>query len=127
MKRKFEILVVDDDVGLASSLKDILEGEGHNTAVANDGQTAINLCGEKAFDLALIDILLPDITGDELIKKLIELSPLTEYIIITGNASIETAVEAVRQRQVIDYELKPVLDLEQLLAFIKQVAESKRT
>jgi len=124
MALKFDILIVDDDVDLASNLRDILEAEGYDTALAGDGQTAFTLCQEKTFELALIDLKLPDISGVKLIKKLARLSPGMEYIINTGYASLETAIEAVGQRHIIAYETKP-LDMDHLLALITQVAERR--
>lgn len=125
MAPKFDILIVDDDVDLASNLRDILEAEGYGTALAGDGQTALTLCHEKTFNLALIDLRLPDISGVKLIKKLARLSPGMEYIISTGYASVETAVEAVGQRHIIAYETKP-LDMNHILILITQVAERKQ-
>ena len=78
MKEQYSILIVDDEQDLAFNLKDILKGKGYNTTVANDGQTAINLCGEQEFDIGLIDIKLPDIQGVELIDKLSSLTPKME-------------------------------------------------
>jgi len=122
---KCNILVVDDDVELASNLQDILETAGYSAAIAADGQTALTLSREKAFDLGLIDIKLPDMSGVKLIEKLAELSPAMEYIIITGYASLETAVEAVRQKSIVAYETKP-LDIAHFLALTRQVIERKR-
>jgi len=125
MAPKFDILIVDDDADLASNLRDILEAEGYGTALAWDGQTALTLCHEKIFNLALIDLKLPDISGVKLIKKLARLSPRMEYIINTGYASLDTAVEAVGQRHIIAYETKP-LDMNHILMLITQVAERKQ-
>ncbi|MCD6567809.1 MAG: PAS domain S-box protein, partial [Dehalococcoidia bacterium] len=125
MERAFEILVVDDEVSLASNLQDILEAEGYHVGVAHDGGAALALCRERAFDLAIVDIKLPDISGLDLINKLTEISSGMLYIIITGYASLESAIEAVREEKVIAYETKP-LDLDRLLAFIRQVAARKK-
>jgi len=125
MERKFEILIVDDDVNLASNLQDILEVEGYNTAVAHDGQTALTLCRQKVFAVALIDIKLPDISGIKLIDKLHELSGETVYIITTGYASMDSAIEAVKHRNIVAYETKP-LNMNHLLALIAQIAERKQ-
>lgn len=59
----FEILIVDDDVDLASNLQNILQEEGYSSAVAKDGKTALTLCHEKDYDLVVADIKLPDIPG----------------------------------------------------------------
>ena len=125
MEREFEILFVEDDVGLASNLQDILEEKGYPVAVAHNGQTALALFREKIFDLALIDLKLPDMSGEELIDQLTALSPRTEYIIITGYASLEGAVEAVRKKIIIAYEIKPI-DIDRLVSFVDQVAKRKR-
>jgi len=125
MDQKPEILIVDDDVGLASNLQDILEEEGYNIAVAHDGQAAIDFFGKNVFDLVFIDIKIPDISGVELIDKLTKLSLETMYIIITGHATLETAIQAVRHKNVIAYKTKP-LDMNRLLVLTGQVIELKR-
>ena len=125
MAQKFEMLIVDDDIDLASNLQDVLETEAYSTAVAHDGQTAFALCHKKAFDLAIIDIKLPDMSGVKLIQELAKLFPGTEYIISTGYASMETAVEAVGQKHIVAYETKP-LNMDHLLALVKQVVERRQ-
>jgi len=114
MDRSFQILIVDDDVDLALNLKDILQEEGYSSAVAKDGKTALTLCHEKEFDLVVADIKLPDIPGLELTAKLAELFPGLECIIITGHTSLESAIKAVKRRDIIAYESKP-LDMNHLL------------
>jgi PAS domain S-box-containing protein len=125
LEKRFKILVVDDDVGLALNLQDILEAEGYTAAVVHDGQTALTIFHEKAFDLAVVDIKLPDILGLELINELAKISIRTLYIIITGYASLENAIEAVKTEKVVAFETKPI-DMDHFMALIKQVAERKR-
>ncbi len=125
MDRKSEILIVDDDVGLALNLQDILEAEGYNTAVAHDGQAARALSGEKVFDMAFVDIKLPDIQGVELIDKLADILPKTEFVIITGYATLETAIVAAGNRNVVAYQTKP-LDMDHLLTLTRQLVGRKR-
>ena len=126
MQHKSEILIVDDDVGLASNLKDILGAESYDVTVAHSGKAALSLDPENSFDLAIVDIKLPDIQGSELIQKLIERFPKGgEYIIITGYASLDTAIEVVGKRHVVAYLTKP-LDMDNLLALIRQVVERRR-
>ncbi len=125
MERQFNILIVDDDVALSSNLQDVLEGEGYGAVAVYDGQAALSLCRDKVFDLALIDIKLPGITGVKLIEALATLSPGTEYIIITGYASLETAIEAVKQKNIAAYETKP-FNMNRLLPLVRQIAERRR-
>ncbi|HEX74279.1 MAG TPA: PAS domain S-box protein [Dehalococcoidia bacterium] len=126
MEGKLEILIVGNDVGLTSKLQDILEAEGYTTAVAHDGHIAISIYREKVFDLAIVDIKLPDMLGMELTRQLNELQPEVGYIIITGYASLDNAIEAVEMEKIIAYETKPI-DMNHFLALIKQVAEHKHT
>jgi len=125
LEPKSAILIVEDDVNLASNLQDVLEKEGYSAAVAYDGEAALTLCAEQVFDLALIDIKLPDVQGVDLVEKLAELSPVTEYIIITAYPSLETAVAGIGQNGIIGYETKP-LDMGRLISLIRQFTERKR-
>ncbi len=125
MERIFDVLIVDDDVELASNLRYILEVEGYGVAVAYDGQTAIILSREKAFNLAIINIELPDISGVKLVPALAELLPEMEYIISTDSASMDGIIELVGRREIVAYETKP-LEMDRLLALIAQVVERKR-
>ncbi len=125
MEGKYAILIVDDNVDLADSLRDVLETEDYSIAVANDGQAAIALHDKNAFDLALVDIRLPDMSGADLINKLAGLSPRMEYIIITGYASINSAIDAVGQRNIVGYLTKP-LNMDHVLVTCNQALARKR-
>lgn len=125
METKSAILIVGDDPNLAANLQNILELEGYRNAIAGDSQAAISLNHEQAFALAIVDIKLPDMSGLKLIEKLAELSPTTEYIIITGYASLETAIESVGQRHIVAYETKP-LNIDHILSLVKQVTQRKQ-
>ncbi|MBI4295861.1 MAG: response regulator [Chloroflexi bacterium] len=125
-KAGFPILIVDDDVELALNLHDILEEEGYSVTVARDGQSALEICAKMDFPLAFVDIKLPDIDGVALVEKLGGCCQSLEAILITGYASIDTAIAAVRQNKIIAYETKP-LNFGFLLSFVRQVYERKRT
>ncbi len=125
MAREFTILIVDDDQDMASNLQDILNLEGYTTAVAYEGQTALALCREKDFGLAIVDIKLPDMSGTELTKQLSEISHGIEHIIITGYWSMGSAIEAVGQRDIVSYEIKPV-DRDRFLTLVEQVMKRRQ-
>ena len=65
-----KILIVDDENDIAELISDILEDEGYETVIANDGKTAINLVREENFDLILLDVMMPDIDGFTFCKKI---------------------------------------------------------
>lgn len=120
MEKDNWILIVDDDQELASNLKQLLDYEGYKAMAVYDGQTALNLCHDQAFKIGLIDIRLPDTSGVKLVNKLIELLPGFGCILMTGHASLATAVEAVKQKHILSYEIKP-LDMDRLLSIIHQI------
>ncbi|MFO8010923.1 MAG: PAS domain S-box protein [Dehalococcoidia bacterium] len=118
---QLSILIVDDDEDLAQSLRDLLELEGYSPAVCHSGEAAISIIEETGFDLALIDIRLPDMPGLELVWELRKRDPEIESIIITGYGTVELASRAVGDKGITAFWNKPV-DQEQLLAFLGQVA-----
>jgi PAS domain S-box-containing protein len=119
------ILIVDDDVDLASNLQDILQEEGYQVEVANNGEGALLLCREGTLNLIIADIKLPDISGVELTQQIEAICPSAEVIIVTGYASIDSAIAAVKQRNVIGYHMKP-LEIRPMLALVKQVMERQQ-
>ncbi|MEE8392525.1 MAG: response regulator transcription factor [Anaerolineae bacterium] len=100
------ILVVDDEVNIRTSLKEMLERDGHHVVTAESGEAALALFSTHEFDLALIDLRLTGIGGIEVLTALRQQSPNTVAIVLTAHASLETAVEALR-KGAHDYLFKP--------------------
>ena len=100
------ILVVDDEEGIRKSLKAILEEDGYIVDTAENGRLAISKAKAGYYNLALIDIRLPDMDGVELLKVLGETTPKMVRIIITGYPSLENAIDAVN-RGADGYIVKP--------------------
>lgn len=124
MERKEKILVVDDDPNLRKTLADILRVKGYETAVAGTGTEAIAAAERGMFSLALIDLMLPDIPGLEVMERIKTISPLTEAIILTGHASMDTAIKATSQGA-FSYLLKPY-QMDELLQQITHAVERKQ-
>ena len=124
MTAKETILVVDDDPNLRKTLADILKVKGYATAVAANGAEAITAAEREKFSLALIDLMLPDMPGLEVMKRIKTISPLTEAIILTGHASMGTAIEATGQGA-FSYLLKPY-QMDALLQTIRHAVERKQ-
>lgn len=124
MERKARIIIIDDDKNLAQNICDILVQENYLVNVAYDGSEGILKCQNNVYDIALIDVKLPDIIGNEVVKKITELSPKTECILMTGHASLENAILAVEQKTVVAYEIKP-LDMDHILALLCQIIKRK--
>ena len=92
-----KILVVDDDQGMRDYLEIMLTREGYDVTTASGGREAISSCKKKKFDLVITDLKMPKIGGIDILKAIKEHSPETMVILITGYASGETAVEAMKE------------------------------
>ncbi|MDD4928633.1 MAG: ATP-binding protein [Gallionella sp.] len=121
---KAKVLVVDDDPNIRKTLSDILRVKGYETTTASTGGDAIAAAEQQIFSLTLIDLMLPDIPGLDVMARIKALSPLTETIILTGHASIDTAIEATRQGA-FSYLIKPY-QLDDLLQKIGHAVERQQ-
>src|SRR3954468_11479033 len=123
LSNPLRILVVDDDAQMLRTITDILRVHGYSPDTAVTGETAIKLAEdlETPAAVALIDLSLPDIDGIELVTRLRAISDLTEVVILTGNASVDSAVRALRE-QSYDYLIKPVQP-DHLLATLERSGE----
>ncbi len=90
------ILIVDDEPGIRQSLKGVFEDEGFTTDVVSSGEDCLKKAAGDSYDLVLLDIWLPGIDGLETLRKLREESPATRVIMISGHATIATAVSATK-------------------------------
>jgi DNA-binding NtrC family response regulator len=103
----YRVLIVDDDLDFAASLKLILENEDYKPLMAHSEEEALEVVGDNTVDLALLDIRLGQDDGIDLLLKLKEIQPDILCIMVTGFGSIETAIQALRNGAY-DYLRKPV-------------------
>ncbi len=101
-----KILVVDDELHIRTSLTVILTRDGYQVVAVESGEDALKCIVDEKFDLALIDLRLGDMGGMDVLAALRQHSPDTIVIVLTGHASLETAVETLRQGAH-DYLFKP--------------------
>ncbi len=106
MKQNSKILVVDDDPNHRKTLAVILRSKAYDTVVAGTGAEAIAAAKPGGISVALIDLMLPDMDGIEVMARIKAINPLTEAIVLTGHASMDTAIEATKQGAY-SYLLKP--------------------
>jgi len=118
------ILVVDDEMGIREGCKRALSAEGYAVDDAEDGNAGLEKVMENAYDLLLVDLMMPGISGLELIAKIHLIDPEIISVVITGYATIETAVEAMK-KGAYDYLPKP-FSPDALIAVVKRGLE-KRT
>jgi DNA-binding NtrC family response regulator len=118
------ILVVDDDENIRKVLTAILEDEKYNVESVGTAKEAIDKFKKKFFNIALIDIKLPDMEGIDLLTKIKDTTPRMRKIIITGYPTLQNAVDALN-RGADAYILKP-FDVEKVLKSIKEQLQKQR-
>jgi len=119
-----QILVVDDEPRVLESIQFFLTREGYGTDKASCGRDAISLFGEKRFDLVLLDISMPGMDGFEVMDHLFGLDPEVLVIMVTGYATVESAVRALKQGAW-DYLKKP-FEYADLIKTVKNALTQKR-
>lgn len=125
-----KMLVVDDEQGIRITLKEFLKEDGYEVHVAENADAAIKLLRQIEFDVVVSDIILPRVTGVDLLKAIREVAPYVKVIMMTGEPTVETAAESLRSGA-FDYLFKPiskdvVLKIVRNALNIKTLEEDKR-
>ncbi len=118
-----KILVVDDERKMCVILKGMLEERGHDVTAIEDGQEAGDLVRGQEFDLVITDLKMAPVDGLELLRRVKKTSPETEVVLMTAYASVQTAIEAMKQGAY-DYIIKP-FDLEEMGLLVEKIAEKR--
>jgi len=121
---KPQILIVDDDEAICKTLSTILQAEGYRTTIATSAKETLEKTKTQFFNLALLDIKLPDMEGTQLLAQLQETTPETIKIMVTGYPSLKNAVEALNFGAE-SYIMKPI-DPAELLKTIKNKLEAQK-
>src|SRR5262245_42015207 len=124
MAGAIHILAVDDDDVACELLREVLEQEGYRVSTATTGQAAIDLAREVPFDLAIVDIRMPDISGIEVLKAPKRASPQMPVLMTTAYSSMNTAIEAIREGAY-DYLSKPC-KMEELTLTVERALEQSK-
>jgi DNA-binding NtrC family response regulator len=121
------LLVVDDDRAILTLVGTIALAEGFDVATTVEGGDAMNQLRQRPADLALVDLRMPGITGLEVLKAIRDISPRCRVVLMSGHATIDSAVEAVKLGAM-DYLTKPfdLQRLRQLLAAVRDDADERR-
>src|SRR5687768_2238918 len=103
---RIKVLIAEDEEHLGTILEQFLIGRGYHVTVTRDGKSALTALRSEAYDVALLDIVMPEMDGLEVLRNIREDAAHPEVIIITGNGTIETAITAIRLGAY-DYLSKP--------------------
>ncbi|PYN35194.1 MAG: hypothetical protein DME01_12740 [Candidatus Rokuibacteriota bacterium] len=118
------LLVVDDDQVARELLAETLGREGYRVRVAGGGEEALRLAGAEPFDMALVDLRMPDLDGLAVLKQLAMIQPDLPVVILTAFATIETAIEAVNAGA-FDYLSKP-FRMEEIKIVVRRTLDARR-
>jgi two-component system cell cycle sensor histidine kinase/response regulator CckA len=119
-----KILIVDDEPRMCESLRMLLGGNGYEVYTAGSGAEARTIMQDRQFDVALVDMVMPDTDGHQLMDLINQKDPDTDVIVITGDTSLEFAIGALK-RGAYDYVRKP-FELEELLTTVENALKQKR-
>jgi len=115
------ILVIDDERAIRNTLKEVLEYEKHEVALAEDGPSGLEMFSVNSYDIVLCDIKMSKMDGIEVLQKIFETASDVPVIMISGHGNIDTAVEAIK-KGAYDFLEKP-LDLNRLLITIRNATD----
>ena len=123
LERPFQVLVVDDEEIARTNLEHILKKDGHRVKTAANGLEALERLKEQKFDLILTDLKMDKMDGIQLLEAAKEIDPHAAIMMITGYATVDSAVEAL-QKGAVHYLSKPI-KIDELRANVKKISEKK--
>lgn len=121
---KFNVLIVDDEKNIREGLGQSLTMDGYKVYLAENGKEGLEIINGNDIDLVITDLKMPELSGEQLLKKITSTNPNIPVIILTGHGSIETAVNAMRDGA-FDFLTKP-LNLDRLSLLVKRALSSRQ-
>ena len=122
---QYRVLLVDDEEEFVSALSERLTLRGIEVESALNGEEALARLVDKEFEVVILDVMMPGLSGLEVLRQIRSSHPNTQVILLTGHGSTREGIEGMRLGA-FDYLIKPV-DLEEMLAKMKEAAKTVRT
>ncbi len=124
--KKIKLLLVDDEVPFVETMTKRLKKREFSIDTAHSGLAALKLLeNNNKIEVVILDVKMPGMDGIETLREIKKVYPLTEVVMLTGHATVESAIEGMRFGA-FDYLMKPC-DIDQLVAKVTQAAEKKQT
>jgi DNA-binding NtrC family response regulator len=123
-KKSMKILLVDDEKDFLKSTSKALDRRGFEVKTAENANDALNLLEGESFDVAVLDVRMPGMPGDQLFREIKRKRPGLPMIILTGHGTIQQAFNTSREG-IFDYLIKPC-DVDKLAEVVRQAVESRR-
>ena len=124
---KKNVLLIDDDKELSEEMSEILETEGYNVQTASDGEKGEHFIRKSLYDIILIDFKLPGITGVDLFRKVMKLSPDSKFFFISGRPFIEKLIKEEGLSKMVSGCVAKPFDMKKLLKKIRAKTFSSPT
>ncbi|MFZ5812915.1 MAG: response regulator [Thermodesulfobacteriota bacterium] len=124
MPDPIRVLVVDDEDRFRTTLVKLLGTQGVVAEAAPDGAAALALLSERPFDVVLLDVKMPGLSGQEVLPRIKEIAPGTEVLVLTGHASVDIAAQMIAGGAA-DYLLKPC-PLDELVGCVRAVYDRRK-
>ena len=121
-----KILIIDREPDIRKTLETLLRKEGYQVRSASGGDEAVDTFKSEPFDVVIMDINMPVTSGLKVLRKMKKLDKDIKVIVLTGSASIDNAVQALRHNGAFDFLIKPLKNGEQLIISVKQALEKLR-
>jgi DNA-binding NtrC family response regulator len=120
---KLKVLIVDDELDFLETIVKRLQVRNIEASGVDSGPKALELLNEQDFDVVILDVKMPGMDGIETLVEMKKKKPLTEVIMLTGHASVESGIQGM-QLGAFDYLMKPIA-LDELLEKVRQAYERK--
>ena len=119
------VLVVDDEEAYRTLMAGHLERKGFEVEKASDGKQALARLQEESFEVLVTDLMMPKVSGLDLLRQAKKLDPWLEVIVITASGQVENAVSAMREDGAFDYLLKPLETIGELSLAVGRAAQHR--
>ncbi len=124
-EEKYHILIVDDNLEILEILSEVLKAEGYQTACVSDANEALTVYKSESIDLAIVDMLLPDRSGLELIKEMWKQDPALKMIAISGGGKLgPKGYLNMANRIGVEYTFPKPFDIPELIQTVKELLEN---
>lgn len=114
---KIKVLLIDDEIEFVETLAERLELRGYISKIAGDGESGISMLAKESFDIAILDLMMPGLSGLDTLRQIKEIDATLPVIMLTGHGSTKDGMEGMRMGA-FDFLMKP-LDINDLLEKIK--------
>lgn len=116
-----KVLLIDDEKEFVETLSERLELRDIDTRIATDGETALDIINEESFNVIILDLMMPGLSGLEVLQRIKQMNIATPVILLTGHGSTKEGIEGMHLNA-FDYLMKP-LQIEELIKKIQEAAQ----